>query len=257
MRAGERRRGRTTFVGAVIVGLALVAAACSSGGSDSAAKSSPDDSSQGGPTTSTVVGSGTTGPSPVKDDIQIEVLSSQPDRVTGDDARIRVVPARGGSVSALRVDRDGTDVTGSLHEVSGGLEGVVHGFIEGNNTLRATGGGHRVVQRVRAWPITGAVISGPHLPLLACSTEENGLGAPTDADCSAPTKVTWHYIGKDQKVHRLPSLSTPPADIATATIDGNRVPLYIRYEKGVINRSVYEIASVDATPGDDDPTGPG
>jgi hypothetical protein len=241
----------------VILGLALVAAACSSGGSDRAAKSSPDDSSQGGPTTSTVAGSGTTGTSPVKDDIRIEVLSSQPDRVTGDDARIRVVPARGGSVSALRVTRDGTDVTTSLHEVNGGLEGVVHDFIEGNNTLLATGGGHRVVQRVRAWPITGPVISGPHLPLLACSTEENGLGAPTDADCSAPTKVTWHYIGKDQKVHPLTSLSTPPADIATATIDGNRVPLYVRYEKGVINRSVYEVASVDATPGDEDPTGPG
>ena len=39
----------------------------------------------------------------------------------------------------------------------------------------------------------GPVFSGPHMPLLACSTADNGLGPATDADCSAPTKVDYLY----------------------------------------------------------------
>ncbi len=238
---------------ALLVALALVAAACSDGSDPTSAPK--EDETQGGPTTSTIAGR--TAPSPVKDVIQIEVLSSQPDRVTGDDARIRVTPVAGGKVDDLRVTRDDVDVTKSLRATGGSLEGVVRGFTEGNNTLKATDGSRSITQRVRAWPITGPVISGPHLPLLACSTAENGLGNPTDDDCSAPTRVTWHYVGKDRKVHDLASPTTTPADLLSADIDGRQVPLYVRYEKGVINRSVYEIASIDPSPGDDDPVGPG
>jgi hypothetical protein len=186
----------------------------------------------------------------VHDGIRIEVVSSQPDRATGPEARVRVTPARDGAVGDLVVTLGDTDVTSQLREVDGRLEGVVSGLVEGNNSLVATGDGASVTQRIRSWPLAGPMISGPHGPLLACSTEENGLGPPTDADCSAPTKVTWRYITTAGTVRDLPDPHARPADLATATVAGaDHVPLIIRHEQGVVNRSVYEIASVDPSPG--------
>ncbi|HWJ97822.1 MAG TPA: DUF6351 family protein [Acidimicrobiales bacterium] len=245
---------------ALLLALALLAAACSTGGGSEGAAdpggsaTTTEDPSMGGPTTSGPLGSGT---SPLREGLRIEVVSSQPDRVSGDDARIRVTPAPGTAASTVRVQVNDVDATAALAVADGHLEGVVHGLIEGNNTVKATAGGTEVIQHIRAWPLTGPVISGPHLPLLACSTEEQGLGAPLDDDCSAPVSTTWRYITTKGAIADLPSRSTPPKDLARAGVDGAEVPLYIRTERGVINRAVYEIASIDATPADDDPTGPG
>ena len=241
---------------AVATALALLAAGCSSSdhGSNASGTTTTEDPTSGGPTTSRPLGSS---PPPIVAGLRIEVLSSQPDRVSGDDARIRVSPAPNGSTSDLRVVVDGRDVTRSLATVDGHLEGVITGLIEGNNTVTATAGTDKVVQRIRAWPLAGPVVSGPHQPLLACSTEANGLGPATDADCAAPTKVTWEYVTHDRKVKPLPDLTTAPDDLAYSTIGGVDVPLYVRHETGVINRSIYEVSSIDATPGDRDPTGPG
>lgn len=242
--------------------LALAATSCSTG-DEEADSTTTTENVAGGPTTSVPLG-GT--PSPIPDGIRIEVLSSQPDRVSGSDARIRITPAPGRQASDLTVTLGEDDVTDQLDEVDGALEGVVDGFVEGTSTLEvrdASGGDgpdERALQRIRAWPITGPVFSGPHLPLLACSTVEAGLGEPTDADCSAPTKVLWRYLSTDGSLKPLPDGAgpdAPPADLGTATVDGEEVPGYVRVEKGVINRSVYELASIDPTPRDDDPTGAG
>ncbi|MCU1370468.1 MAG: hypothetical protein JWO77_1662 [Ilumatobacteraceae bacterium] len=251
---------RAAAAAAIAAALCLTAASCSTGGdrsgsgSGSGGSTTTSDPSMGGPTTSLPLGSGT---SPLQEGLRIEVLSSQPDRVSGDDARIRVTPAPGTPASALRVRVNDTDATGSLVAADGHLEGVVRGLVEGNNTITATAGGDEVLQRVRAWPLAGPVISGPHLPLLACSTDDHGLGEALDADCSAAPEITWRYVTTASKVVDLPELRNRPADVALATIDGVDVPLYIRQERGVINRSIYEVSSIDATPGDDDPTGPG
>lgn len=242
-------RPRRTLPLALLLALAVVAAACShDAGSQATSRTTRDeDQTQGGPTTSTALGHGSPAtPSPLPDSITIQVLSSQPDRVTGDDARIRVIPASGSSGS-LRLTRNGTDVTSSLASHDGVLEGVVHGFFEGENDLTATDGTHRSTQRITAWPLTGPMISGPRLPLLACSTEAFGLGAPTDANCSAPTTVSWHYLTTDHQLEDLPGPPSgkAPADIGRARIGGKVVPLYVRDEKGVVDRSLYEIATVD------------
>lgn len=231
----------------VVVALAVLAAACS--------KDSPDDNaadrttttveSAGGPTTKPDGGPTTT----IPDSVRIEVVSSQPDRVTGPEARIRVQPAAGESPDDLRVTLGGNDVTEQLPVVGRSREGVVFGLVEGTNTITATGGGHTVSQRVRSWPLTGPMISGPHLPLLACSTEEYGLGAPADADCSAPTRVDWRYVTTAGTVKPLTDPNARPADLATAEIGGTSVPLTIRHEIGVVNRSIYEITWVDPSPG--------
>ncbi len=251
-------RSRWVAGGAALATALLLLGACSAGGDGEGSlderTTTTEDPSMGGPTTSGPLGSGT---SPLREGLRIEVLSSQPDRVSGDDARIRVTPAPGTPVSEVQVEVDDADVTATLTAGDGHLEGVIHGLIEGNNTVTARAGRTEVIQRIRAWPLTGPIISGPHLPLLACSTSEHGLGAPLDDDCSAARSVTWRYITTKGTVVDLPDRSTAPADLARAEIDGREVPLYVRRERGVINRSIYEVASIDPTPGDDDPTGPG
>ncbi len=242
---------------AALLVLAIVGAACSGGGNDAAPTTTQAETSTGGPTTSTSPPPESSEPddgaSPVQDGIRIEVLSSQPDRATGPDARVRVTPAKGTGVDDLVVRLGEADVTDQLVEVDGRLEGVVTGLVEGNNNLVAAAGATSVTQRIRSWPLSGPMISGPHGPLLACSTEEHGLGAPADLNCSGPTKVTWRYVTTDDRVADLPDPRSRPNDLATATIAGeDDVALIIRYEVGVVNRSVYEIASIDPSPGGGD-----
>lgn len=250
--AGPARRRRRAV--ALVAGVALIAASCAGADDGSDAERGGPDRSSGGPST--------TAPDPddpdapeVRDVIRIEVLSSQPDRVSGPDARIRITAARGGDATNLTVSLGERDVTASFAAVPGGaptgsIEGVVDGLVEGTNTLTVSDGTDTVAQRLRSWPLTGPMISGPHVPLLACSTEVHGLGAPTDADCSAPTRVAWRYITNEGEVVELDDPDDRPDDLAVATIDGDRVPLVVRHEVGVVNRSVYELATVDPDPGD-------
>jgi hypothetical protein len=240
---------RRPVAAAVVVGLALglVAAACSGSSDGGAAPTTTDpESVVGGPTTTGPLGSG---PAPVRDGVRIEVLSSQPDRVSGPDARVRITPGPHGSVDRLRVTLDDRDVTGQLARDGGALEGVVTGLVEGNNTLAATDGTDRLTLRLRSWPISGPMISGPHLPLEVCTTERYGLGKATDRDCSAPTRVWYRYVTTDGRVADLAGRSDRPADLAHARIGGRDVPLVLRVERGVIDRSVYELTVPDPGPG--------
>lgn len=66
--------------------------------------------------------------------------------------------------------------------------------------------------------------------------------------------MTWRYVDTEQRVKDLPDPAQRPADIASTTVEGRSVPLYVRYERGVINRSVYAVASIDPTPGDPIPS---
>lgn len=250
------RRPAGTRAATALFAVLLLLASCSSddsgadGGDGPSDPAQPEDRSTGGPTTAP--GSGT---DPVSDGIRIEVLSSQPDRVTGADARVRITPARGSSVDALTVTLGSTDITEQFHSDGAVLEGVVEDLVEGTNTLTASDGESELAQRLRAWPITGPMISGEHVPLLACSTEQHGLGAPIDDHCTAPTQVRWSYVTTDGDLTPLedPAAALDPArapsDLATTSRrDGDsedQSPLLVRHEIGVINRSVYEIAVID------------
>lgn len=245
------RRARPAPLVALLCTLALLGAACTSSDQADEKPDEPTDQSSGGPTTTTP-GTGEDpdeGASPVQDGIRIEVLSSQPDRVTGPDARIRVIPAKDQAAADVTVMLGDQDVTDQLTEVDGHLEGVVVGLVEGNNALVASAGGSSITQRIRSWPLAGPMISGPHGPLLACSTAEHGLGEPSDDDCSAPTKVTWRYVDRAGALKDLPDPAVRPDDVGTTEVDGEEVPFVVRYEQGVVNRSVYELASLDPSPG--------
>lgn len=248
-RPPRRQRTAAPLAAAVLAALAAAAAlpACSKDNGRDSAATTTTEASSGGPTTTAPPDQ--TGSDPVTDGIRIIVVSSQPDRASGPEARIRVVPARDQDPAGLQVSLGATEVTGQLTETDDGtLEGVVVGLVEGTNTLTATDGKTTTTQRIRSWPTAGPMISGPHLALLACATEAAGLGPATDADCSAPTQVTWSYVTTANTVVDLPANAGPgawPADIAT--IDSG--PFVVRHEVGVRNRSIYEIASLDPSAG--------
>jgi hypothetical protein len=76
-------------------------------------------------------------------------------------------------------------------------------------------------------------------------------------DCSAQTRFGYVYLSAtDKKFHWLDDLSNLPADIATTTtMDGDRVPFVVRWERGTINRFIYSVAML-APVGEADPTTP-
>ena len=94
-----------------------------------------------------------------------------------------------------------------------------------------------------------------------CQTEQAGLGAPLDEDCTAKTVVTYVYKSTEpppprgrgrggQRPGALPLGFKPfdpsgarPADLAlTTTSEGKSVDYIVRRERGTINRAIYEIA---------------
>ncbi len=236
-----RHRSLTTAVITMVVA-ALLAAGCSrTSTSEPPATTSGSDSSPRNPAVERP-----------DDEIAIEVVSSQPDRVTGSEAMIRVTPPRGQSVENLRVMLEDRDVTSQLTPGDGALQGVVEGFVEGTNTLTAVLDRWTSTQRVRAWPTTGPMISGPHTTLLVCSTEDHGLGEPTDDNCSAPTRVWWRYVDAGGSLHDLDDPGNLPPDVARVSFesDGGRYegPFVIRHERGVVNRSIYDIVTIEPDP---------
>ena len=64
--------------------------------------------------------------------IELTVLSSRADQVSGGDALIRVDAPRG-LLQKLRVKRNGTDVTGAFHREGRHLVGLVDGLRLGRN----------------------------------------------------------------------------------------------------------------------------
>ena len=94
------------------------------------------------------------------------MLSGRPDMVTGEDVLVGA-PAD----STFRIDGERADATEVRPE-----QWLVTGLEPGRHVITVGTPTGREQLRVRVFPITGPVFSGPHLPLLACSTEQAGLG---------------------------------------------------------------------------------
>ena len=92
------------------------------------------------------------------------------------------------------------------------------------------------------------MFAGPLLTPYACTTAGAGLGPPSDANCNAPQTTTWTYQSTDGTVKDLPDPSVRPADVATTTVGGKDVPFIVRLEKGVIDRGIYSIWTLDPEP---------
>jgi hypothetical protein len=170
--------------------------------------------------------------------VRITVLSNRADLVSGGDALVAVN-------GPARVYRNGVDVTSVFAPAAGGrLEGLVTGLRDGPNTLtarRADGSGARVT--ITNHPIGGPVFSGPQIQPWVCGTEAAGLGKPTDAQCDAPTKVTYQYKSSVTGQFAAYDPAKPPGDVATATTDqGRTVPYVVRVENGTQDRGLYALA---------------
>lgn len=174
---------------------------------------------------------------------EIKTLSSRPDLVSGGDALIEVKAPAGAKVT---LTLNGKDVTGQLKPEANGLRGLLNGLTNGENLLVAKAGKAQAALKVTNYPITGPILSGPHLTPYECRTVESGLGQPLDANCSARQKIEYFYRAKDNTFKPLTDPVTRPADLTTTTTyDGKTVPYIVRVDSGTINRSIYRIAILD------------
>lgn len=182
--------------------------------------------------------------------VEVNVLSSRYDLISGGDALVEVKASDGARAGDLRVWLNGRELAAplSVDPARNALRGLVTGLDEGANWLQVSlPTGRTMSQPLVNHPITGPIVSGPHLAPYECRTVESGLGEPTDADCSAPTRHAWFYRSTGGEFKPLPDPKGPPPPDTrtTTTIDGKSVPYIVRVESGVINRAIYRLAVLD------------
>ena len=107
----------------------------------------------------------------------IEVVSSAPDQVSGGDALVEVALPAGVAAADVRIELNGTDVTGHFAPQAGAslLVGLVEGMPEGRSTLtvESTARGAKPPSarlRLTNHPIGGPIFSGPQQQPFVCTT---------------------------------------------------------------------------------------
>jgi hypothetical protein len=152
-------------------------------------------------------------PSPLR----VDTLSTRPEYVTGGDVLVGVEPPPGVSVESVKVTVGDRDVSAAFAKRDGRFIGLVDDLPTGSSNIEVSAGGFDNTLTVVNHAVTGPLFSGPQLDPFVCKTDSFGLGAPTDANCSAPTTTEQSAVG----------------GVATTV------------EKGVIDRSIYTIAFPD------------
>jgi uncharacterized tannase-like protein DUF6351 len=249
---------RSSAAAALPCVLALLLSAC--GGGDS------------GPAATTPVISG---------DVSIKTLSNRPDMISDGDAYVEVVLPSGATVSDLKVDVDGNDVTSSFAQrPNGRVLGVITGLKSGASTISATlksvSKGARLT--VTNYDRGGPIFSGPQIEPWICATKAgspvlvqvpgtalsatvtsrtSGLNADPDAKCNAPAKFTYYYQPKALQgtactlgiTGANPCFvaydpASRPADTAIADFTNDRgdtVKSMLRLELGTVDRGEYSV----------------
>jgi len=177
--------------------------------------------------------------------LDIATLSNRPNLVSGGDVLVQITTDAGG-VEAVTLN--GADVSAAFRPGTSPntLLGLVTGLNLGPNTLAA--GGKSLV--ITNYPIKGPIISGPYVQPFICTTQTfrlpdgTTLGEPTDADCSAPTKISYVYMPLGgTALLPLPSTSSLPNNVAmTTTLNNEFVPFVVRLETGTMDRGIYQNA---------------
>ena len=194
-------------------------------------------------------------PAALADGLQIQVLSTRANLVSGGDALTQVALPAGTDPSTVKVSLNGSDVTNEFAErPNGEFEGLLTGLVLGSNTVTATlANGTSTDTTIINHPIGGPIFTGPQVQPWVCQS-----GA-TDAQCDAPTTYAYYYMpAVDQSQLQSttgpmdlsdlfqsydPSNPPPSAAIATTTTDnGTTVPYIARVETGYLDRDQYSIA---------------
>jgi hypothetical protein len=193
--------------------------------------------------------------------IEITVLSSRADLVSGGDALIQVSGLK--DIRGTSVWIDNRNITSAFHLSSRTQTwiGLVGGLAAGENHLELRVAHHVVASlTVVDHEIAGPVFSGPRQTPFICETVASALGAPLDANCSVKTRVVYLYKStlpapSSTQTTASSSNSIPPGfklydssaplprDLAeTTTTTGKKVPYIVHWERGTINRAIYEVA---------------
>ncbi len=193
-------------------------------------------------------------PAALAQSLQIQVLSTRADLVSGGVALTEVQLPAGTDPSAVKVSLNGTDVTSQFAQrPNGQFEGLLSGLVNGSNTVTATLPSATTTSTITNHPIGGPIFSGPQVQPWVCQT-----GA-TDAQCDAPTTFAYFYMpAVDQSQLQSttgpmdlsdlfqsynPSSPPPAAAVASTTTDnGTTVPYIVRVETGYLDRDQYSIA---------------
>jgi hypothetical protein len=204
-------------------------------------------------------------------DVELSVLSSAPDMVTGGDARIQV-KASPALQEGMTFWLNGVPVAPAMVHNGDGIEGVVAGLADGKNLLEVRHRNGTASLSLTSHPVTGPLFTGPQQQPFICRTQESGLGQPLvdnqignghpvfDADqaqpvgysryCAVKTRTGYfYYTGSGFKpFDPATGYKTPPSDLVTSSIDGVATPMVVRVEVGTINRFLYTIAMLAPNP---------
>ncbi len=243
-RRAHRRRG-SALVAAVATVLALLSA-CTGGGPDPTA--TPEGTGGSGPTAGQASGSST-------GDLALRTLSSRPEFVTGGDTLLEVaLPADVESDRSLApiLSVDGVERPGALGAPGDDdprvYAGLVDGLPDGPSTLSVRWGDRSGSLEVVNHPATGPVFSGPRQEPFVCTTEELGLGAPLDEECSIEPQQVWHYRDASGAWRPLPEDRSVPADAQVVETGSGPMPFVVRTEARTIDRGVAWVSVLDREP---------
>ena len=253
---------------------AIVIAACGGGSGGGGGgmpfiPSSPPPSSGPPPTT------------PPASKIALQLLSSQPEHVSGGDARIAVLAPQADQAQ-IELWLNDAKISPALEGDAQRLEGLVTGLKLGANTLELR---HRTRGKLDTLtltnhPITGPMFAGPKQEPFVCSvvTElgkeplvdttdpkyfavKDGGGATVghSQHCSIAPYVLYYYMPVGGTTHShylpMPADGSRPANIAKTTLtDGREVDFIVRWERGTINRFIYQYVML--APFGEDPAKP-
>src|SRR3954469_2415887 len=182
--------------------------------------------------TAMVAMAGSQAPAMAADGLEINVLSTRPDLVTGGQALVSI--ARPATVRL-----NGSDVTGQFAtRPDGRFEGLLTGLANGPDTVTASAPGVRSTSlRIVNHPNGGPLFSGPQLQPWPCPA-----GA-LDAQCNKPTAYAFQYMSTSGGGFQPYDPADPPSDVATTTTQtGRTVPFVVRVETGWADRDQYNIA---------------
>ena len=185
--------------------------------------------------------------------LEIESLSSRADLVSGGDVLIEITPPRGTQSTDLELTLNGKDVSSQVKAdaVTGHFVGLVGGLTIGSNTLSAKLKSRPRINgelTVTNHPITGPILSGPHLTPYECRTVESGLGEPLDANCSLkPSGIFLSH--KDGNLTLAEVQASPPFPIWQRHHHRwqNR-SYWCAWNRGTVNRTIYRLAVLDEPP---------
>src|SRR6266581_9308823 len=128
---------------------------------------------------------------------EILVLSNRADLITGGDALVEIKWPAGTDTNNAQVTLNGVSVKSAFATRNGHYTGLVTGLRNGDNVLTASAQGTAAQIIITNHPITGPILSGPHITPYECRLGQNNLAATGDADCSAWSQVEYFYASRN------------------------------------------------------------